>query len=222
MEENTKVAELKALFEKYGKLLECDIVKNYGFVHYSSENDAREAIANLNGYVLNGNAIKVENAKSRRSANANTSTKDSFFVIFHLKSQLWFFIAKIFIGNLTEKTKSADVRLLFEKYGTILECDIIRNYGFVHIDTADHQNINEIIRDLNGKVIDNQAINVQVSARSPVFFLLSFFSLSPSFSIFFCHFWQNSIFDLNFFDTKIRQIQVHWLNFQRITISLIN
>ena len=193
MEENTKVAELKALFEKYGKLLECDIVKNYGFVHYSSENDAREAIANLNGYVLNGNAIKVENAKSRRSANANTSTKDSFFVIFHLKSQLWFFIAKIFIGNLTEKTKSADVRLLFEKYGTILECDISRNYGFVHIDTADHQNINEIIRDLSGKVIDNQAINVQVSTsrvrqKPGIFFALILLSLSLLPSIFFCHF----------------------------------
>lgn len=78
LEEGTKVSDLKALFEKYGKLLECDIVKNYGFVHYANENDAREAIANLNGYVINGNAIKVENAKSRRMANANTSTKQSF------------------------------------------------------------------------------------------------------------------------------------------------
>lgn len=81
LDENTKVSELKALFEKYGKLLECDIVKNYGFVHYSSQSDASEAIANLNGYVLNGNAIKVENAKSRRQANANTSTKSLFFCI---------------------------------------------------------------------------------------------------------------------------------------------
>lgn len=75
MEENTKLADLKALFEKYGKVVECDIVKNYGFVHYANETDAREAIANLNGSVINGNPIKVENAKSRRSVNANTSTK---------------------------------------------------------------------------------------------------------------------------------------------------
>jgi RNA-binding protein 4 len=74
LDENTKLSDLKALFEKYGKILECDIVKNYGFVHYSNESDAREAIANLNGSVINGNAIKVENAKSRRSVNANTST----------------------------------------------------------------------------------------------------------------------------------------------------
>lgn len=97
-------------------------------------------------------------------------------------------IAKIFIGNLTEKTKAADVRALFEKYGTILECDIIRNYAFIHIDTADNQNVNEIIRELNGKVIDNQAINVQVSTsrvrQKPgimqlffCFFFLAFFSM---------------------------------------------
>jgi RNA recognition motif-containing protein len=76
LDENTKAAEIRALFEKYavqGKIIECDVVKNYGFVHYQNESDAREAIANLNGYVINGNAIKVENAKSRRSANANTS-----------------------------------------------------------------------------------------------------------------------------------------------------
>lgn len=86
--------------------MECDVVKNYGFVHFQNETDAREAIANLNGYVINGNAIKVENAKSRRAANTNTT--------------------KIFVGNLTEKTRSPEVRTLFEKYGTVLECDVIR------------------------------------------------------------------------------------------------
>lgn len=79
LDDNTKVSDLKALFEKHGKLLECDIVKNFGFVHYTNETDARKAIENLNGYIINGNAIKVENAKSRRSANANTSTELNFF-----------------------------------------------------------------------------------------------------------------------------------------------
>ncbi|KAG5675855.1 hypothetical protein PVAND_005724 [Polypedilum vanderplanki] len=146
LDENTKAADIRTLFEKYavqGKIIECDVVKNYGFVHYSNENDAREAIANLNGYVLNGNALKVENAKSRRSANSNTT--------------------KIFVGNLTEKTRANDVRALFEKYGNVLECDVIRNYGFVHLEVKDSVNVNDCIRDLNGMVIDNQAINVQVS-----------------------------------------------------------
>jgi RNA-binding protein 4 len=72
-------------------------------------------------------------------------------------------VAKIFIGNLTEKTRANDVRELFEKFGTVLECDVIRNYGFVHLEVGNEKNVNDAIRELNGMVIDNQAINVQVS-----------------------------------------------------------
>lgn len=143
LDESTKAAEIRTLFEKYGKIVECDVVKNYGFVHYSSENDAREAIANLNGFLINGNAIKVENAKSRRAANSNTT--------------------KIFVGNLTEKTRSNEVRELFSKYGNVLECDVIRNYGFVHLECQDNVNVNDAIRELNGMVVDGQNLKVQVS-----------------------------------------------------------
>ena len=38
---------------------------------------------------------------------------------------------KIFIGNLSGDTEADDVRVLFEKYGTVVECDVLKNYGFV-------------------------------------------------------------------------------------------
>lgn len=38
---------------------------------------------------------------------------------------------KIFVGNLVDKTTSADIRPLFEKYGKVVECDVVKNYGFV-------------------------------------------------------------------------------------------
>jgi RNA recognition motif-containing protein len=72
-------------------------------------------------------------------------------------------VAKIFVGNLTEKTRANDVKQLFEKFGNVLECDVIRNYGFVHLEVKDSLNVNDAIKELNGMVIDNQAINVQVS-----------------------------------------------------------
>lgn len=79
------------------------------------------------------------------------------------KCDYYIHIAKIFVGNLTEKTRANDVKQLFEKYGNVLECDVIRNYGFVHLEVKDSINVNDAIRDLNGMVLDNQAINVQVS-----------------------------------------------------------
>ena len=38
---------------------------------------------------------------------------------------------KIFVGNLFDKTTSADIRPLFEKFGKVVECDVVKNYGFV-------------------------------------------------------------------------------------------
>lgn len=38
---------------------------------------------------------------------------------------------KIFIGNLADKTSNSDIKPLFEKYGKVVECDVVKNYGFV-------------------------------------------------------------------------------------------
>jgi len=38
---------------------------------------------------------------------------------------------KIFVGNLSDKTSSTEIRALFEKYGKVVECDVVKNYGFV-------------------------------------------------------------------------------------------
>lgn len=38
---------------------------------------------------------------------------------------------KIFVGNLSDKTVSADIKPLFEKYGKVVECDVVKNFGFV-------------------------------------------------------------------------------------------
>lgn len=141
IDEKTQPAELRPLFEKYGTVTECDVVKNYGFVHMENEQQGRDAIQNLNGYVVNGSPIKVEAAKSRRAPNTPTT--------------------KIFVGNLTDKTRAPEVRELFGKYGAVVECDIVRNYGFVHLDCEG--DVNDVIRELNGKNVDGQPLKVQVS-----------------------------------------------------------
>lgn len=141
LDEKTQATELRALFEKYGTVVECDVVKNYGFVHMETEQQGRDAIQNLNGYTLNEFAIKVEAAKSRRAPNTPTT--------------------KIFVGNLTDKTRAPEVRELFQKYGTVVECDIVRNYGFVHLDCVG--DVQDAIKELNGRVVDGQPLKVQVS-----------------------------------------------------------
>jgi RNA recognition motif-containing protein len=38
---------------------------------------------------------------------------------------------KLYIGNVSSSVNSTELKELFEKYGKVLECDIIKDYAFV-------------------------------------------------------------------------------------------
>ncbi|CAI9729612.1 RNA-binding lark-like [Octopus vulgaris] len=66
---------------------------------------------------------------------------------------------KIFVGNVNPTTKAEQLRVLFEKYGKVTECDIIRNYAFVHME-YDSEAV-QAIRQLNGYSVCNSRIRVE-------------------------------------------------------------
>ncbi|ESO86213.1 hypothetical protein LOTGIDRAFT_129619 [Lottia gigantea] len=63
--ETVRKGDLTALFEKEGQVVECDVVKDYGFVHYATEEEAHSAVENLNGFLFCGSKLRVEVSKSR-------------------------------------------------------------------------------------------------------------------------------------------------------------
>lgn len=105
----TTTDELRSLFSQYGKISECDIVKNYGFVHMDDKSQAEEAIRNLHQYDLNGQPMNVE--MSRGKSRGST---------------------KLHVGNIA--CTNQELRAKFEEYGAVLECDIVKNYAFVHME----------------------------------------------------------------------------------------
>lgn len=38
---------------------------------------------------------------------------------------------KLYIGNLPETCRRVELQKMFEQYGKVVECDIVRNYAFV-------------------------------------------------------------------------------------------
>ncbi|XP_067129273.1 uncharacterized protein [Centruroides vittatus] len=63
--ESCQNKDMQQLFEKYGKVEECDVIKNYGFVHMSSEEEAKSAIEALNNTEFMGSKITVEVSHSK-------------------------------------------------------------------------------------------------------------------------------------------------------------
>ncbi|CAD7682303.1 unnamed protein product [Nyctereutes procyonoides] len=95
--------EIRSLFEQYGKVLECDVIKNYGFVHIEDKMAAEDAIRNLHHYKLHG---------------SKTSTK-------------------LHVGNISPTCTNKELRAKFEEYGPVIECDIVKDYAFVHMEWAE-------------------------------------------------------------------------------------
>nr|XP_009301353.1 RNA-binding protein 4.1 isoform X2 [Danio rerio] len=111
---NTTAEEIRSLFSQYGKISECDIVKNFGFVHMDSKSEADEAIQNLHHYMLNGMAMNVEMSKGK----PKTSTK-------------------LHVGNISSSCTNQELRAKFEEYGPVVECDIVKDYAFVHMERVE-------------------------------------------------------------------------------------
>jgi len=63
--ENIDKSELQQLFQKYGNVVEFDILKEYGFIHYEQESEAKAAAAALDGHEYRGNNMKVEVSRSK-------------------------------------------------------------------------------------------------------------------------------------------------------------
>ncbi|TRY54140.1 hypothetical protein DNTS_034824, partial [Danionella cerebrum] len=133
--------ELRALFEKYGAVSDCDILKNYGFVHMDEEKAAKKAVSALHRQEVNGSHITVEYATTKvRNA------------------------TKIYVGNVPEGVTAAKIKELFQAYGKVVECDIVKNFAFVHMQRENEAY--EAISNLNNSKLEGQKIFVSISRNN--------------------------------------------------------
>ncbi|XP_061921029.1 splicing factor 1-like isoform X2 [Entelurus aequoreus] len=130
---DTTSDELRSLFSQYGKIAECSILKNFGFVHMDSKSEAEEAIRKLHQYQLNGQSMNVELSHGKAKGSA-----------------------KLHVGNIA--CSNQELRAKFEEFGVVLECDIVKNYAFVHMERMEDamEAVNQI---------DNTAFKVDWSAK---------------------------------------------------------
>src|SRR5689334_10813088 len=73
---STRISELKELFEKFGAVMQCDVLKDFGFIHMESKSDAKAAIAGLNDTQWKGVRIRVEMSTSTSGSN-NSNKRNS-------------------------------------------------------------------------------------------------------------------------------------------------
>ncbi|VDN53665.1 unnamed protein product [Dracunculus medinensis] len=70
-------------------------------------------------------------------------------------------MVKLFVGGLPEGVDSIRLRQLFSQFVIVNECDVIKDYAFVHVATDEHART--AIEKLDGYILEGKSINIRWS-----------------------------------------------------------
>ncbi|XP_071742638.1 polyadenylate-binding protein 2-like [Rutidosis leptorrhynchoides] len=154
LEFNVTDSQLYDLFNQVGQVVSVRVCRDlstrrslgYGYVNYSSPNDAARAIDVLNFTAVNGKAIRIcysiRDPSIRKSGTGN-----------------------IFIKNLDKSIDNKALHDTFSSFGNILSCKIVtdgtgqsKGYGFVQFETEEASQ--NAIDKLNGMLINDKQVYV--------------------------------------------------------------
>lgn len=145
-------------FSAFGNILSCKIAmdehgsKGYGFVHFETEEAARNSIEKVNGMLLNGKKVFVGRFMTRRERIDMMGDRAKKFT-------------NVYVKNFGEALDDDKLRDLFEKCGTVSSCKVMtgedgksRGFGFVSYD--DHDSAQKAVDELNNYELEGHVIFV--------------------------------------------------------------
>lgn len=159
LDKNIDNKSLYDTFSAFGNILSCKIAmdehgcsKGYGFVHFETEEAAKNAIDKVNGMLLNGKKVFVGRWMSRKERLEQLGDRAKNFT-------------NVYIKNFSEDIDDVKLREIFEAYGVIVSAKIMnddggRGRGFGFVSFEDHEAAHKAVDDLNGKEMNGKTIYV--------------------------------------------------------------
>jgi len=143
-------------FSAFGNILSCKIAcddhgsKGYGFVHFETEEAAKQSIEKVNGMLLNDKKVYVGRFIPRKERVIQMGDK-------HRKYN------NVYIKNFPEEFDDDKLREMFEPYGKIISAKIMsdgndkaRGFGFVSFEEPEEAEL--AVTDLNGKEVTGKQL----------------------------------------------------------------
>lgn len=146
-------------FSAFGNILSCKIAtdekgqsKGYGFVHYETKEAAQEAIAKVNGMMLNDKKVFVGEFMSKRERHEKLGDQQKKF-------------KNVFIKNFGETLSVEKLHDMFGKFGEITSCVVMnddtgksKGFGFVAFDS--HEAADGAVDEYDGQEVEGNKITV--------------------------------------------------------------
>jgi len=146
-------------FSAFGNILSCKVAtdetsssKGYGFVHFETEEAANNAIAKVNGMLLNGKKVYVGKFIPRKEREKELGEQAKRFT-------------NVYIKNFGDDLDDEKLRDLFEQYGKITSHKVMiddgcksKGFGFVSFEEAEAAE--RAVDELNGKEMNARMLYV--------------------------------------------------------------
>eukprot|EP00611_Tribonema_gayanum_P017775 TRINITY_DN3063_c0_g1_i1.p1 TRINITY_DN3063_c0_g1~~TRINITY_DN3063_c0_g1_i1.p1 ORF type:complete len:380 (+),score=107.75 TRINITY_DN3063_c0_g1_i1:75-1214(+) len=156
---DTTTEDLQEEFAKYGDTTDCYVVidrvtgesRGFGFVTFTNEQEANEAVAAMNGLEMEGRRIRVAVSKPKSVAAPEGDG------------------CKLYVGNLGYDTTADQLESRFAEYGTISDLTVVtdrdtgnsRGFGFITYSSA--AEAAAAADNLDGAEVDGRTIRVNIS-----------------------------------------------------------
>ncbi|KAG6395502.1 hypothetical protein SASPL_146147 [Salvia splendens] len=131
-------AELKALFEKYGKIdsVTTYSARNYAFLQFKEMEEARSAKLALQGFYFHGSSLKIEFAKPAKPCKS-----------------LW-------VAGISQSVSKEELENEFLNFGKIQEFRFLRDRSTAYVDYVALEDATQALKTMNGKQIGGAHIRV--------------------------------------------------------------
>lgn len=139
-------------FTAFGNIMSCKVVTDaagkslgFGFVHFETQEAADQAIAKVNGMLMNGKKVFVARHVSRKERHSRLEELRANFT-------------NVFIKNLLPETSDAELKAMFEPFGEIQSAVVQtdeegKSKGFGFVNFAEHVSAQQAVEALNDKDI---------------------------------------------------------------------
>ncbi|CAF1015308.1 unnamed protein product [Brachionus calyciflorus] len=144
-------------FSTFGNILSCKIIidetgqsKGYGFVHFETNEAAEQAIKAVNNMLLNDKKVFVGKFLSKNQR-VESSTAKKF--------------TNVYVKNFGEQINDDEFRQLFEKYGEVTSCVVVRDMegkskGFGFVNFREPESAESACKELNESELNGRKIYV--------------------------------------------------------------
>uniref|UniRef100_A0A914YWV0 Polyadenylate-binding protein n=1 Tax=Panagrolaimus superbus TaxID=310955 RepID=A0A914YWV0_9BILA len=148
-------------FSLFGTILSCKIAtdeegqsRGYGFIHFETEDAAIQAIERVNGMLLDGKKVFVGKFQSRGARMREMGDSGRRFT-------------NVFVKNFGEDLDDEKLQELFEKYGEITSCSVMRDNenkskGFGFVAFSSPEAAESAVENLDGFEIPNSKLKLTV------------------------------------------------------------